>query len=245
LLGRRGIGWVALQQDLGADTVQLRFVPSLLGAPRFGEHIVQAPERGIYLAGTRFGFGEGRFETGQEPTSTLLPTRLNSVAHLGKSRLFGAVGPLCPALKKCRAAGPKAREIVSRHDIGTRLTVGRDRFGVAPNKPQPRREHERMSHRRSMRCRFGIGEGLVGKPQSFVDSTEHPQCESVENLRCGARIRAEPVGETAMARLVVDFDALLEMVMGAGKIAEIPAGGAGDAVRDHGLGVIGPGCGFA
>jgi len=42
LLGRRGIGRIALQQDLGADAVYLRFVPALLGAPRFGERILQA-----------------------------------------------------------------------------------------------------------------------------------------------------------------------------------------------------------
>jgi len=35
------------------------------------------------------------------------------------------------------------------------------------------------------------------------------------------------------------------MVMGAGKIAEIPAGDAGNAMSDRGLGAIGPGCGFA
>jgi hypothetical protein len=31
LLGRRGIGRVALQQDLGADAVQFRFIPTVLG----------------------------------------------------------------------------------------------------------------------------------------------------------------------------------------------------------------------
>ena len=66
--GRRGIGRVALQQDLGTDAVHLRFVPALLG-----ERVVQAPEHGISLAGTRFGFGQGHFETGQEPIPTLLP----------------------------------------------------------------------------------------------------------------------------------------------------------------------------
>ena len=50
-----------------------------------------------------------------------------------------------------------------------------------------------------MRCRPGAGEGPFGKRQSLVDSPEHPQRESVENLRCGAGIRAEPVGEIAMA----------------------------------------------
>jgi hypothetical protein len=57
LLGRRGIGRVALQQDLGADAVHLRFVPARLGALRFGERVFQALEPGISLAGTRFGFG--------------------------------------------------------------------------------------------------------------------------------------------------------------------------------------------
>ena len=64
-LGRRGICQVALQQDLAADAVHLRFVPALLGALQLGECQVQAPEPGIGLAGTRFGFGQGRFETGQ------------------------------------------------------------------------------------------------------------------------------------------------------------------------------------
>ncbi len=73
LLGRRSIGRVALQQDLGADAVHLRFVPALLGALQLGERVVQAPEPGISLAGTRFGFGQGRFETGQEPDPYLAP----------------------------------------------------------------------------------------------------------------------------------------------------------------------------
>ena len=52
-----------------------------------------------------------------------------------------------------------------------------------------------------MGCRLGVGDGAVGKRQSLVDSTEHPQCKGVEDLRCGAGIPAEPVGEIAMARL--------------------------------------------
>jgi len=56
---------------------------------------------------------------------------------------------------------------------------------------------------------------------------------------------AEPVGEIAMARLVVELDGLLEMVMGAGKVAEIKAGGAGDPVRDQSFGAIRLGRGFA
>ena len=82
-----------------------------------------------------------------------------------------------------------------------------------------------------------------GKASSI--STEHPQCEGVENLRCGARVLAEPVGEIGMPCLVVELDGLLIMLMSAGKIAEIPAGDAGNAVRDQGLGAIRSGCGFA
>src|SRR5262249_55233850 len=145
---------------------------------------------------------------------------------------------------KYRFAGD-SWQIVSRHDIGQRSAVGRDCFGVAPKKPQPRRESERMSHRRSMRCRLSIGEGAVGKWQGLVDSTEHPQYEGVVNLRCGARILPEPGGEIAMAYRVVELDGLLKMLMCAGKIAEIKAGGAGNAVRDQGLGAIRPGRGLA
>jgi hypothetical protein len=65
LLGSRGISRIAFQQDLAADAVHLRFIPALLGALQLGERTVQAPEPGISLAGTRFGFGQGRFETGQ------------------------------------------------------------------------------------------------------------------------------------------------------------------------------------
>src|SRR5215471_11861059 len=98
-----------------------------------------------------------------------------------------------------------------------------------------------MSDRLSMRCRFGVGEGAVGKAQSLVDSTEHPQCEGVPNLRCGAGILAEPIGEIAMACLAVELETLLIMLMGAGKIGEIKTGLAGNAVRDYSLGGIRPG----
>jgi len=100
-------------------------------------------------------------------------------------------------------------------------------------------------HRRSMRCRLGVGEGAVGKRQGLVDSTEHPQYERVVTLCEGAGIPAEPVGETAIARLAVELGGLLKMVMGAGKIAEIKASGAEVAVRDHNLGTIRLGRGFA
>src|SRR6516165_10297502 len=56
---------------------------------------------------------------------------------------------------------------------------------------------------------------------------------------------AEPVGEIAMARLLVELDGLLEMLMCTGKVAEIKAGGAGDAVRDQSLWAIRLGRGFA
>src|SRR5215467_526410 len=48
-----------------------------------------------------------------------------------------------------------------------------------------------------------------------------------------------------MARLVVELDGFLKMLMGTGKIAEVKAGGTGDAVRDQGLRAIGLRCGFA
>src|SRR5215471_11268164 len=100
-------------------------------------------------------------------------------------------------------------EIVSRHDIGERSAVGRDCFRAVPKKPQQRRNCERMTHCRSMRCRLGVGEGAVGKPQSLVDSPEYPQYESVVNLGCGEGIVAEPVGEIGMPCSVVELDGLL------------------------------------
>src|SRR6516165_3785457 len=48
-----------------------------------------------------------------------------------------------------------------------------------------------------------------------------------------------------MTRLVVELDGVLKMVMGTGKIAEIKAGSAGNAVCDQRLRAIGPGRGFA
>jgi hypothetical protein len=63
-LGCRGSGRISLQQDLAADAVDFRFVSALLGPFQLGECVVQAPEPGINLAGTRFGFGQGRFQTG-------------------------------------------------------------------------------------------------------------------------------------------------------------------------------------
>src|SRR3974377_1598424 len=96
-----------------------------------------------------------------------------------------------------------------------------------------------------MRCRLGIGERAVGKVESLVDSTEPPPCEGVVNLRRGAGILTEPVGEIAMARLVVEFDGLLKMVMSADKVAEAKAVNAGNAMSDQGLGTIRLGCGFA
>jgi len=245
LLGRRGIGRVVLQQDLGADAVHFGFVPTVLGGLQFGERIVQAPEPGIGLAGTRFDVGQGRFEVGQEPNITLLSNGGEAESHLGESRLFGTVGPLCPALKKYREAGPPGWEMVSRDDIGQRLAIGRDCFGVAPQKPQQRRAEERITHRRSVRCGLGIGERAVGKRQGLVDPTEHPQCEGVGNLRYDAGILTELVGEITMPCVVMELDGVLKMPMGAGKVAAIPASGAGNAVCDQGLGTIRPGRGFA
>jgi hypothetical protein len=96
-----------------------------------------------------------------------------------------------------------------------------------------------------MRCRFGVGEGSVGKAQSLVDPTEHPQCEGIKNLGYGARIVAEPVGEIGVARLIAGLDGFLKMLMAAGKIAEIEAGDTGNSVCDRGLRAIRLRCGFA
>src|SRR5215831_10212129 len=106
------------------------------------------------------------------------------------------------------------------------MAVGLDCLRVAPQEPQHRRVYESNSHRRSMCCRLGVGEGAVGKAQSLVDAAERPQCEGIENLRCDAGIRAEPVGEIAVACLIVEFNGLPGMLMGAGKVAEIEAGDA-------------------
>ena len=83
-----------------------------------------------------------------------------------------------------------------------------------------------------MGCRLGVGEGAVGKRQSLVDSTECPQCEGVENLRRGARVLPELVGEIAMARRVVELQGVLKMLLGVSKVAEIPAGDARNAMSD-------------
>jgi len=147
LLSRRGVGRVALQQDLAADAVDFRFVPTGLSGLQVDERIVQAPEPGISLAGTRFGFGQGRFEAGQEPIPTLLPTDGKAASHLGDPRLFGIVGPLCPALKKNAEAGDTGWEIVSRHDIGQRFAVGRDCFVAIPNDPLSQKRAQRASER--------------------------------------------------------------------------------------------------
>src|SRR5215469_7652560 len=95
-------------------------------------------------------------------------------------------------------------EIVSRHDVGKRLAVSPDCFRIPPKKPKPHRELKRMTDRRSMRCRLGIGEGAFDKAQSLVDSPEHPQRDGIIYFRGGARIVAEPVGEIGMAHRVVE-----------------------------------------
>src|SRR5215470_20370507 len=48
-----------------------------------------------------------------------------------------------------------------------------------------------------------------------------------------------------MARLVVELESLLKMLMGAGKVAEIKTGLAENAVCDHCLGAIRPSCGLS
>ena len=150
-----------------------------------------------------------------------------------------------PSPEKYRVSDPKGWEIVSRDDICQRLAVGRNRFGVAAKKPQPGRPVERITHRRGMPRRLGIGEGTFGKRQGLVDPTENPQREGAPNFRGGVRILTEPVGEIAMPRRVVERDSLPKMVMGAGKVTEIPAGLTGNAVCNHRLGAIRPGRRFA
>ena len=199
---------------------------------QIGERVVQAAERGSDLAGARFGFGQGRLENRQVKKLTLLPNDGKAASHLGESRPFSPVGRICPALKKCRPAGPKCWEIVARHDIGQRLAVGRDCFGVVPNKPQPRRVFESSRRCRSMRYRFGVGEGAVGKAQGLFDAPEHPQRDGIKYFRRDVGILTEPVGEFGMVRRVIELDGLVKMVMGAGKVSEIPAGDAENAVRD-------------
>jgi len=95
-----------------------------------------------------------------------------------------------------------------------------------------------------MRRRLSVGEGAIGKRQSLVNSTKRPQDDGVPNLSCGAGIHTEPVGEIAVACRVVELDGLQKMFMGAGKVAEIPTGLAGNAVRDQGLAAIRPDRGF-
>src|SRR6516165_6046136 len=56
---------------------------------------------------------------------------------------------------------------------------------------------------------------------------------------------AEAVGEIGVPRPGPEFEGLLKMLMGASKVAEIPVGDAGSAVRDQGLGAIRPSHGFA
>ena len=104
MLGRRSVGRVALLEDVAADAVHLRFIPAL-GVLQLGERVVQALEPGISLAGTRFGFGQRRFESGQVPNKTLLSMNADAPPHLGQPRLALAAQPSCPALKKYCVAG--------------------------------------------------------------------------------------------------------------------------------------------
>src|SRR5262249_39292075 len=139
LLGRRSIGRVALQEDVAADAVHLRFIPTL-GVLQLGERVVQALEPGISLAGTRFGFGQGRSETGQEPNGTLLLIDGEAASHLGESRLFGTVGPLCPTFKKHLPSRSKMLgdriETRYRQTLGCRSRLLRGYTAETPAAPQ-------------------------------------------------------------------------------------------------------------
>jgi len=48
-----------------------------------------------------------------------------------------------------------------------------------------------------------------------------------------------------MARLVIELDGFVKMLMGTGEVAELKAGVAGNAMTDQGLGAIRLGRGFA
>src|SRR6516165_12591230 len=93
------------------------------------------------------------------------------------------------------------------------LGIGRDRFGLAPYHSQQRPEVVNIGDRWDMCQSLGVGEDPIGASERIVDLTKNPQREGVENLRCGARILTEPVGQIAVARRVVEFDGLLKMIM--------------------------------
>ena len=76
--------------------------------------------------------------------------------------------------------------------------------------------------------RPGVGDGAFGKPPSLVDSPKPAQRDGIIGFRRDAVIVAESVGEIGMARLVVELDSLLKIVMSAGKVAEVKASGAGN-----------------
>ena len=78
--------------------------------------------------------------------------------------------------------------------------------------------------------RFSVGERTVGYAQGFVGSAKNPLRDGVPHLCRGQRILAEPVGEIAMQRPVVDRDRFSKVLVGGDKVAEVPAGDAGNAV---------------
>ena len=99
-----------------------------------------------------------------------------------------------------------------RPTLGRSLRLLRGCSEQAPAPPRSRELDPSLEHALPTRYRRRRGR----KAQSLVDSTEHPQCEGVPNLRCSTAKLAELVGDIAMARL--ELETLLKMGMGAGKI---------------------------
>ena len=132
-----------------------------------------------------------------------------------------------------------------RCDVGQRLAVGRNGVGLAPQKAQQRPINQNKGPRRNMRDELGVGQGTVGKRECFINSAEHPKRDGINNFRDGPGILAETIGKITMPRRIVEREDLPNMLVGGGKVAEIPAVVAGHAVRDHGLGAIRPGSGLA
>ena len=183
LLGRRGIGRVALQQDLGADTVHLRFVPVLLGAPP----IRQAHRPG---AGARYQSHRRSLRLWPGP----LRKSTSAKPYLAPEGSRGRVASRrASTLRHRRATLPSLEKILRRRPKGLGDRIER--------RYQPttgcRSRLLRGSHRKSashaanrstlpivgaMRCRLGIGEGTFSKRRGLVDTTKHPQCEGVDNL---------------------------------------------------------------
>src|SRR5262249_41635826 len=97
--------------------------------------MVQAQQRGIGLAGARFGDRERSFVSIQKRQAASLPSDCYPSPHLSNLRLAPAAEPSRPGLKSPDAAG-KENKIKFGNDVGEFLAVDRSRFGVAPYETQ-------------------------------------------------------------------------------------------------------------